>query len=425
MNDLFGGEVGRIGLERVVELAHRHLGLDVTYVVELTDAGEVYRAAAGHAASFNIVLQGDPVETTTYCRRLVDGEIPNVIADAAADERLDDLAKKHGAQIGAVIGVPLRLSDGRLFGALCGLSRTPRPQLDQRDVQFMSMLSESSSNDLDELHSQDMLRSDILRLVETEDLKVAYQPIVALHNDECLGIEALARFPEPFTRPDSTLADAERFGLGLELERMVIRQAWKILPVLGPGQFLALNVSPDALVELARRANLRSDLPLSQLVVEVTEHSVVDSYEALHHELAPLREQGLRIAVDDAGAGYASLRHVLELRPDFIKVDRWLIHGIARDHARRVAVGAFLSLALDLGADVVAEGVERPEDLRVAHELGLHAAQGYLLGRPTTDLEVVPRWLSSASRAKTPKRRPPKRNTARSRRRQPAPARPS
>ncbi len=307
MNELFGGELGRVGLDRVVELAHRHLGLDVTYIVQLTSAGEVYRAAAGHVASFNVILDGEPVATTTYCRRLVNGDIPNVIVNAAADERLADLAKTHGAQIGAVIGVPLRLSDGRLFGALCGLSRTPRPQLDQRDVQFMSMLSESSINDLDELHSQDALRSDILRLVELEDLKVAYQPIVALNNDECLGIEALARFPEPFTRPDTTLADAERFGLGLELERLVIRQAWKILPVLGAGQFLALNVSPDALVELARRANQRNNLPLSQLVVEVTEHSVVNCYEALHHELRPLaragaahrrrrRRRGLRLA---------------------------------------------------------------------------------------------------------------------------------
>jgi EAL domain-containing protein (putative c-di-GMP-specific phosphodiesterase class I) len=179
------------------------------------------------------------------------------------------------------------------------------------------------------------------------------------------------------------------------------------------------------LVELARRANQRDDLPLPQLVVEITEHTVVNSYAVLHHELTPLRERGLRIAVDDAGAGYASLRHVLELRPDFIKVDRWLIHGIARDHARRVAVSAFLSLALDLGASVVAEGVERPEDLEVAHQLGLHAAQGYLLGRPTTDLEIVPRWLSAPRRPKAPARRPRKPNTALSQRRRPVQPRPN
>jgi EAL domain-containing protein (putative c-di-GMP-specific phosphodiesterase class I) len=134
-------------------------------------------------------------------------------------------------------------------------------------------------------------------------------------------------------------------------------------------------------------------------VVEVTEHSVVECYDDLHRELTPLRRQGLRIAVDDAGAGYSSLRHVLELRPDFIKVDRSLIHGIADDHARRVAVSAFLSLAADLGAQVVAEGLERPSDLSTVREMGLHAVQGYLLGKPSTDPEALARWLGPHSQA--------------------------
>jgi EAL domain-containing protein (putative c-di-GMP-specific phosphodiesterase class I) len=199
-----------------------------------------------------------------------------------------------------------------------------------------------------------------------------------------------------------TLTAAKTVGLSLELERLAIRKAWKIIPYLGPGQFLALNVSPDALVELARRANLRDDLPLTQLVVEITEHAAVESYAALHRELAPLRQLGLRIAVDDAGAGYASLRHVLELQPDFIKVDRSLIHGIADDHARRVAVSAFLSLALDLGSTVVAEGVERPADLSAVGDLGLHAVQGYLLGRPTMDPGALSRWIGASLQTVAP-----------------------
>jgi EAL domain-containing protein (putative c-di-GMP-specific phosphodiesterase class I) len=134
---------------------------------------------------------------------------------------------------------------------------------------------------------------------------------------------------------------------------------------------------------------------LSQLVVEITEHSAVDSYAALHRQLAPLRKRGLRIAVDDAGAGYASLRHVLELQRDFIKLDRSLIHGIADDHARRVAVSAFNSLALDLGATVVAEGIERPADLSAVRDLGLHTAQGYLLGKPTMNSCVLARWIGT------------------------------
>lgn len=395
MKGLLNPDNGAVGLDRVVALAHCHLGLDVVFLAELTVAGEVYRAVAGDHSSFEIALNEGPPSDATYCRALVAGEIPNVIHDAAVDERVSELPVTQQTRIGSFIGVPVQLSDGTSYGALCGLSHAPDNTLDERDVRFMSMLGELIVHDLDEQRTQERLRADIMQLVETERVNVAFQPMMDLHDGRCIGVEALARFPHPFGAPDVTLLDAKTVGLSLELERLAIRQAWKIIPSLRAGQFLALNVSPDALVELARRANLRTDLPLAQLVVEITEHSAVESYAALHGELAPLRQQGLRIAVDDAGAGYASLRHVLELQPDFIKVDRSLIHGIADDHARRVAVSAFLSLALDLGSTVVAEGVERPADLSAVRDLGLHAVQGYLLGRPSMDPGAVSRWLGT------------------------------
>src|ERR1700682_3323175 len=395
MKGLFDPDNGRVGLDRVVALAHCHLELDVVFLAELTAVNHVYRAVAGDAPSFEIVLNDDRPSDAAYCRRLVAGEIPNVTHDAPADERVSELPVTRRARIGSFIGVPVQLSDGTSYGALCGLSHAPDHTLDERDVRFMSMLGELIVHDLDEQRTRERLHADIMRLVDTETVAVAYQPIMDLREERCIGIEALARFPDPFGPPDVTLAAAKTVGLGLELERLAIRQAWKIIPSLGPGQFLALNVSPDALVELARRANLRTDLPLSQLVVEITEHSAVDSYAALHTELAPLRRQGLRIAVDDAGAGYSSLRHVLELQPDFIKGDRSLIHGIADDHARRVAVSAFLSLALDLGSTVVAEGVERPADLAAVRDLGLQAAQGYLLGKPTVDTGALSQWIGA------------------------------
>ncbi|HEX4187511.1 MAG TPA: EAL domain-containing protein [Solirubrobacteraceae bacterium] len=418
MRDLLSLSSERVGLDRVVELTNRHLGLDVVYVAELTDARQICRAAAGDAASFKVTVDDSSTSMATYSRLLVAGRIPSVIRDAGADPRVAGLPITHNGPVGSFIGVPLRLSDGELYGTLCALSHQPDPTLDERDVRFMTMLGELLIGDLDEQRRQERLRSRLLELIETENLDVAYQPIIDLRSDRCIGIEALARFPEPFGRPDETLAAAQRLDLSLELERLVVRHAWKMLPELGSGQFLALNLSPDALVELARRANLRPELRVDQIVIEVTEHTVVDCYAALHRELEPLRRRGLRIAVDDAGAGYASLRHVLELRPDFIKVDRSLIHGISADHARRVAVSAFLSLALDLGSSVVAEGVEQPQDLATVRELGLHAVQGYLLGRPTTSRDALAEWIGPGSQAAA--RAPERRSARRSIRRRPA-----
>ena len=392
-------------LLRAVELTHATLRLDVAYVVELTGGGPVYRAAAGDAGTFHVALDCDSPAHAALCRELLAGRLPNVVADAAADPRLERLRLAHRTPVGALIAVPLRYSDGAAFGVLCGITHLARPDLEDRDSRLVSMLGEAIVDDLDEHRARERVRADIQRLIDKEDLRTAYQPIIDVRSERCVGIEALARFPAPFSKPEWAFAASHDVGLGLELERLAIREAWKMLPRLGPEQYLAINVAPHALVELARRANLREELPLEKLVVEVTEHAVVDCYRPLLKGLTPLRERGLRIAVDDAGAGYASLRHVLELRPDFIKVDRSLIHGIARDHAQQVAVAAFLSLATDLNAKVVAEGVERAEDLEVAIGLGVYAAQGYLLGKPTTSEKVIAGWIGPGAGCDAKRRR--------------------
>jgi EAL domain-containing protein (putative c-di-GMP-specific phosphodiesterase class I) len=402
MNRLPGANRGRLGLDRVVEVARRQLPLDVVYVAEFRGGRQVYRAVAGDAASFNIVLGQGPELEDTYCQRLVAGEIPNVICDAAADERVAHLPITLKSKIGAYVGVTLRLPDGTLYGTICCVGHAADPTVDERAVQLLATLGELIVDDLDELRQREGLRQQLARLIESERINVAYQPILDLGTDRVLGIEALARFPDPFGKPHETFAAAESVGLGVELERLVIRRAWEMLPRLGVGQFLAVNVSPSALLDLAVRANRRDDLPLASLVVEVTEHCAVEAYSVLRRQLAPLRRRGLRIAVDDAGAGYASLRHVLELRPDFIKLDRWLIHGLEDDCARRVAVSAFGALARELGSKVVAEGVEHPGDLRVVRELGLDAAQGYLLGRPTTDQEAAAHWCEAHHTIESP-----------------------
>jgi EAL domain-containing protein (putative c-di-GMP-specific phosphodiesterase class I) len=276
------------------------------------------------------------------------------------------------------------------------MDHEPDHTLTTRDVRFMTMLAELIVYDLDEQRRQRQLRADLMGLIDADGIEIALQPIIGLRSGACLGVEALARFPEPFALTEQTFAEAESVGLGLELERLAVREAWKVLPLLGPEQFLAINLSPDALVELAGRAQRRNDLPLESLVMEVTEQSVVRSYPELREALDPLRAQGLRIAIDDAGAGYASLHHIVELRPDFIKVDRSLVDGLADDDARRVAVSAFVMLALDLGGTVVAEGVERPQDLAAVRDLGVQAAQGFLLGKPSTDRDDLARWTAPA-----------------------------
>lgn len=394
MKQLLGLDRGRVGLDRAVKLAYRHLGLDVAYIAELSGGRQFYRAVAGDAESFNIALDDGPPVESTYCHRLVTGEIPNVIQDTSAAAGVAGLPITQQARIGAYIGVPLWLYDDSLYGTFCCLSHAADPTLDGRELRFMSMLGELIVDDLNEERRIQLLRADIEQLIETKNVDVAYQPIIDLRTDECLGLEALARFPSPFPNPEETFAASADVGLSLELERLLVSEAWDVVDRIGAGQFLAINLTPPALLEFARRANQRDELPLGQLVVEVTEHAAVDSYTELREQVEPVRARGLRLAVDDAGAGYASLRHVLELRPDFVKLDRSLCDGVADDHARRVAVRGLLLLARDLGATVIAEGIEQPRDLTTIRELGIDAAQGYLLAKPTTDRAEVARWVT-------------------------------
>jgi EAL domain-containing protein (putative c-di-GMP-specific phosphodiesterase class I) len=388
----FAEAPGRDPMRRACDLARRHLGLDVAAIGELVEGFLVYRAIAGDGARFGIALNTGVETDSRYRRGLDEGRLLTVIPDLRAERRRTGLPMIRAGQQGAYVGVPLRLPDGMVYGSFFGLRGRPDHTLGPRDADLLSILAELLAGDLARNRARERARRDIERVLEDEDIAMAYQPIFDMTGG-CRGVEALARFPVPLGPPDETFAAARDLDLSFELERLVARKVWSLLERLPDDRFLSLNLTPGAALELAHRARTRDELPLDRLVVEITEHAVVPSYGALRDALEPLRRRGLRIAIDDAGAGYASLRHVVELRPDFVKVDQSLSHGVADDHARLVAVSAFVLLALDIGASVIAEGVERELDLAALREAGVELVQGYLTAPPSLDLHKVAGWL--------------------------------
>jgi EAL domain-containing protein (putative c-di-GMP-specific phosphodiesterase class I) len=221
---------------------------------------------------------------------------------------------------------------------------------------------------------------------------VALQPIVDLASGELAGLEALSRFRDG-RGPDAWYGEARETGQGLELDRLAFTNALRLLRRLPPRCYLSINASPELIRDPALRLELCSGRhDLERLVVEITEHVQIGNYPHLHDALAPLRERGVRLAIDDTGAGYASLSHVLQLRPDVIKIDRSLIADVTGDPARRSLVTALVLLALDLAATVTAEGVETPAELETLATLGVDHAQGFLLGRPSPDPLHWRRW---------------------------------
>jgi EAL domain-containing protein (putative c-di-GMP-specific phosphodiesterase class I) len=365
--------------------------MDVCLISEFSGGQQHYRAVHGDAAMFGLTTNGASPTEPTYCQLMVQGAIPNVIPDLAADSRVSHLAS--GGVFGAYAGVPLRYSDGTLYGTFCCLSRDTEPHLGERDAQFMAMLAELLTEDLDAERDMRITRERISDVIEHERLALALQPITDLTTGRCVGVEALSRFE--IGRPDEVFALADEVGLALPLERLAVRKAISLLPTLGQDQYLAINVTPAAAIALAAVAADEPGQPLDQLVMEITEHASVQDYRALRERLEPLRQRGLRVAIDDAGAGFASLHHIVELHPDIIKIDRSLIAGLAQDKARRSIVTAFVLLALDLDATLVAEGVETSDELAAATALGVDTAQGYLIARPSIDPKDHAAWRSS------------------------------
>jgi len=211
---------------------------------------------------------------------------------------------------------------------------------------------------------------------------MVFQPIIDLQTGLVNGVESLARLTaEPRRTPDLWFIEATNVGLGVELELMAIKEALLQLDLLPPTVYMSINASP-ATAASAALAELLESRPLHRLVLEVTEHDAVTDYEVLIASLKDMRARGLRLAVDDMGSGYANLRHILELHPDVIKLDVALTRGIDLDTPRRALAASFTTFARQIGAKIVAEGMETRSEYETLRELGVHLGQGYYLARP-------------------------------------------
>ncbi|QZD72975.1 bifunctional diguanylate cyclase/phosphodiesterase [Pseudomonas sp. 3-2] len=232
--------------------------------------------------------------------------------------------------------------------------------------------------------------SALSSILTQSGLHSLFQPIICLSERRILGYEALTRGPSnsPLHSPIALFAVARQAGRLSELEIACRQSACRRFNEKQlPGK-LFLNVSPESLLEAAhqpgRTLQLLQDfgIPPSQVVIELTEQTPIDDFQLLQTALHHYRAMGFSIALDDLGAGYSSLRLWSELRPDYVKIDRHFIDGIHQDALKREFVGSILQIAKASRAQVIAEGIELPEELAVLTEMGVDLVQGYLLGRP-------------------------------------------
>lgn len=222
----------------------------------------------------------------------------------------------------------------------------------------------------------------IQRAMAPGALSMVFQPIADLGTGDVVGAEALARFAcEPQRPPDQWFAEADDVGRGGELELAAIAAALDQLHRLPPTAFLAVNASP-ATAATPELDSLLSRYPAERVVLELTEQTRIGDYDQLLSAVDRLRERGVRIALDDTGAGYAGFQHLLRLRPHILKLDTMLTRGIDADPVHRSLAAALVTFATEIDATIIAEGIEIPDELATLQRVGIPWGQGYHLSRP-------------------------------------------
>jgi EAL domain-containing protein (putative c-di-GMP-specific phosphodiesterase class I) len=386
---LFGADVlsgdGDGVVARVLALARVHLGLDISWFSRFTGDVHTLEAVSGDTERFRVAQGSTNPAFASYCSRVVAGELPNVVPDALADERTRDLPITQFVGIGAYAGVPVVLPDGEVYGMLCCIGRDAHPEIDAGDVRFMRVLASLLSDEVERQRPLEEVRTETVARIKAaiagNGLRMAYQPIVRLDTLESVGAEALSRFDGGPPTPDRWFSEAAGVGLETELQSASIRMAIAAVPDLPKDVYLSVNASPEVINYWAHRT-LPDAIPYDRLVLEITEHDPIEDYDELLSSLEPLRERGVRIAIDDAGAGYSSFRHILLIKPDVIKLDISITRAIDQDTSRRALATALLSFAAEINASLVAEGVETTAEKETLQELGATFGQGYMFARP-------------------------------------------
>ncbi len=377
-------------IPRLLAAIRKHLGMDVAFVGQFAEGRRVFRYVDAAVEGAPQPGDSDALEGT-YCWLVAEGRIPELIGDAS--RVAPENAFVVGRPVGAQVCVPMVAADGRTWGTFCCFSREPDATLSERDLSLAAVFAGLALQAIERGRAADAsfseIRKRVTHVLKLDKVYAVFQPVYALADRRVAGFECLSRFDaEPQQGPDFWFAEAASVGLGADLELGVIRRARPAVDRLPKATPVSFNVSPQLLLdgrlnrELAHGGN--SARLAERLILEITEHETVQEHERLVTALEPLRAMGVRVAIDDAGAGYSSFRHIVRLGPDVIKLDLRLTRDIDHDPARRALASALIRYARETHAEIIAEGVETQAELDTLRELGIAKAQGYFFGRPVS-----------------------------------------
>ncbi len=372
-------------IDRGLASVRGHLGVEIAFVSRYVEDGqrELTHLSSDLELPMGPGFREDREES--YCWHVLQGNLPELIQDPADHPLTSDLAITDFLPVGCHVNTPLRLADGTVWGSFCALGRTPDRSLNDRDLailkSFANLAAERIGASLEKEINHREARKRVESMLDGHGVSTFQQPIVSLSTGEPVGVECLSRFPDLTKRgPDAWFEDAAMVGLGKELELTAVRCALDSLSHMPAGLYATINVSPGTVASGALRGLLET-VEMTNLVIEITEHCQVTDFDELAREIAALKAYA-KIAIADVGTGYSGLRHIVDLKPDILKMDMVLTRGIETDPARKAMTAALVQLAREIGCSMVAEGIETEHEARAMKNLGVDCGQGYLYSRP-------------------------------------------
>lgn len=390
--DLLAKGVGQGGVDLVLRTLRKHLGMDVAFISHFRDTDRVFEHVDADGKPPLHVGMTMPLEDG-YCQRVVRGELPPLILDASEHPVAKQLPDTVSIPIGSHLSVPITLDDGIVYGTLCAFSYLPDLTLGDRDLKMMRAFAEVLAHKIEEnqlsAKAQGNKAREIREAMRMGGPKIVYQPLYTAMDRRLTAVECLSRFESaPERSPDQWFEMAHEVGLGQDLEMMAIKKALTSLDEFPTNVSITVNSSPELITTGKIHAALEN-IDLGRVVLEITEHAEVPDYKAVTEALKPLRARGIKLAIDDAGAGYASMRHIVNMHPDLIKLDMSLTRDIDTDPNRRALAKAMISFARDIGSHITAEGVETEGELEMLKKLGVDKVQGFYLSRPVSLDEAI------------------------------------
>lgn len=328
---------------------------------------------------------------------------PPRTTDSMDPANLNKLSQRLEARIRADLAETLAPAIYPKFGCYIGaatVTHDPNTRLER----LVHNALEAALSESDQRESSDAAerKARLEEIIAAGTVRTLVHPIFRLDDMSIIGYEALSRGPEDseFERPDKLFKVAYDADLVVTLERLCRRRAFETAAGLPEGRKLFINIEPDAVGDPELRdimfTTLLADAKIrpEDIVFEITERTAITDFASFRATLEYLRTLGFRIAVDDGGAGYGSLQCLAEVRPEWLKIDMSLVRGIDTDSVRRSLVASMAMFAERLGVKLVAEGIERREELEVMRDLGVEFGQGFLFCKPVTpfpdDADVTP-----------------------------------